>query len=604
MASTPTVLIKTIFLVLIFVSFTISPATSTAPEDCASESANPCVNKAKALPLKVIAIAAILVASMIGVGLPLFSRNVTFLQPDGNIFTIVKCFASGIILGTGFMHVLPDSFEMLSSQCLKENPWHKFPFSGFLAMLSGLITLVIDSMATSLYTSKHAAGIVPHGHGHGPGNDVTLPTKDGDSGSAQLLRYRVIAMVLELGIIVHSVVIGLSLGATSDICTIKGLIAALCFHQMFEGMGLGGCILQAEYTNMKKFLMAFFFAITTPFGIALGIALSTVYRDNSPSALITVGLLDACSAGLLIYMALVDLLAAEFMGPKLQATSTVPEECASESANPCVNRSKALPLKIIAIATILVASMIGVGAPLFSRSVPFLRPDGDIFTVVKCFASGIILGTGFMHVLPDSFDMLSSQCLEENPWHKFPFTGFLAMLSGLITLAIDSMATSLYASKKAVGIIPHGHGHGPENNVTLPTKDDDSTNAQLLRYRVIAMVLELGIIVHSVVIGLSLGATNDTCTIKGLIAALCFHQMFEGMGLGGCILQAEYTNLKNFVMAFFFAVTTPFGIALGIALSTSSWGQSFKAASKCSSNVSPRLFSGVVECRFSPNGPN
>ncbi|KAH0941406.1 hypothetical protein HID58_001043 [Brassica napus] len=606
MASTPTFLMKTIFLVFIFVSFTISPATSTAPEDCASESANPCVDKAKALPLKIIAIAAILVASMIGVGAPLFSRNVPFLQPDGNIFTIVKCFASGIILGTGFMHVLPDSFEMLSSQCLKENPWHKFPFSGFLAMLSGLITLVIDSMATSIYTRKNAVGIIPHGHGHGPGNDVTLPTKDGDSADAQLLRYRVIAMVLELGIIVHSVVIGLSLGATSDTCTIKGLIAALCFHQMFEGMGLGGCILQAEYTNLNKFLMAFFFAITTPFGIALGIALSTIYRDNSPSALITVGLLNACSAGLLIYMALVDLLAAEFMGPKLQgsikmqikcfiaallgcekmaststllmktifillifvsftispATSTAPEHCGSESANSCINKAKALPLKIVAIATILVASMIGVGAPLFSSNVPFLQPDGNIFIIVKCFASGIILGTGFMHVLPDSFEMLSSQCLEENPWHKFPFSGFLAMLSSLITLFIDSMATSIYASNNADGVVPYG----PVNGVTLPTKVDDS--AQLLRYRVIAMVLELGIIVHSVVIGLSLGATNDICTIKSLITALCFHQMFEGIGLGGCILQAEYTKLSKFLMAFFFAITTPFGIALGIALST------------------------------------
>ncbi|CAN6913252.1 unnamed protein product [Brassica oleracea] len=89
MASTSTLLMKTIFLVLIFASFAISPATSTVPEDCGSESANP--------------------------------RNVPFLQPDGNIFTIVKCFASGIILGTGFMHVLPDSFEMLSSPCLEEN---------------------------------------------------------------------------------------------------------------------------------------------------------------------------------------------------------------------------------------------------------------------------------------------------------------------------------------------------------------------------------------------------------------------------------------------------------------------------------------------------
>ena len=31
-----------------------------------------------------------------------------------------------------------------------------------------------------------------------------------------------------------------------------------------------------------------------------------------------VGLLNACSAGLLNYMAMVDLLAADFMGPKLQ----------------------------------------------------------------------------------------------------------------------------------------------------------------------------------------------------------------------------------------------------------------------------------------------
>ncbi|KAK9163736.1 hypothetical protein Syun_004638 [Stephania yunnanensis] len=73
---------------------------------------------------------------------------------------------------------------------------------------------------------------------------------------------------------------------------------------MFEGMGLGRCILQAEYKFFKKSVMVFFFSVTTPFGIALGIALSSVYKENSPSSLITVGLLNASSAGLLIYMAL------------------------------------------------------------------------------------------------------------------------------------------------------------------------------------------------------------------------------------------------------------------------------------------------------------
>ena len=113
------------------------------------------------------------------------------------------------------------------------------------------------------------------------------------------------------------------MGASNNKCTIKGLVAALCFHQMFEGMGLGGCIVQANYKFWKKAIMVFFFSVTTPFGIALGIALSKTYKENSPSSLITVGLLNASSAGLLIYMALVDLLAADFMGPKMQASVTL-----------------------------------------------------------------------------------------------------------------------------------------------------------------------------------------------------------------------------------------------------------------------------------------
>ncbi|KAL3344846.1 hypothetical protein AABB24_024006, partial [Solanum stoloniferum] len=286
-------------------------------------------NKSKALPLKIIAIVSILITSMIGVCLPLVTRSIPALSPDRSLFVIVKAFAAGIILATGFMHVLPDSFDMLSSSCLKEHPWHKFPFTGFVAMLSAIVTMAIDSIATSLYSKKHNGGVVnPEGdqemavagnHVHSHHHHGSLSTKDGLDGK-KLLRYRVIAMVLELGIIVHSIVIGLSLGASSNTCTIKGLVAALCFHQMFEGMGLGGCILQAEYKFLKKAIMAFFFAVTTPFGIALGIALSTTYEENSPRALITVGLLNASSAGLLIYMALVDLLAADFMGDKLQGS--------------------------------------------------------------------------------------------------------------------------------------------------------------------------------------------------------------------------------------------------------------------------------------------
>ncbi|XVF03101.1 hypothetical protein REPUB_Repub04eG0231700 [Reevesia pubescens] len=328
MASSPKFHTLSIFLVLIITILLSS--TPLALAQCEAESKNGCHDKAKAMKLKLIAIATIFLTSMIGVCSPLFSRLIPALRPDRDIFIVVKAFASGVILATGYMHVLPDSLDDLRSECLPENPWRKFPFTTFVAMLSAVVTLMVDSFAMSVYKKRFAKALVVdasdggrldngnvqiENFGHGHGHDHAL---DKNNTSSQLLRHRVIAQVLELGIIVHSVVIGLAMGASDNPCTIGPLIAALCFHQMFEGMGLGGCILQAEYEFKMKAIMVMFFSATTPLGIVLGIGLESVCSETSPTALIVVGLLNACSAGLLNYMALVDLLAADFMGPKLQ----------------------------------------------------------------------------------------------------------------------------------------------------------------------------------------------------------------------------------------------------------------------------------------------
>ncbi|KAK9112169.1 hypothetical protein Scep_019688 [Stephania cephalantha] len=368
MASLPTLLTKSLLFIIFFITIIIlstSPRASATSavnggiDECQEEAApGGCVNKAKALPLKIIAIVAILVTSIIGVCAPLVTKSVPALHPDRSLFVVVKAFASGIILATGFMHVLPDSFDMLSSKCLPDKPWHRFPFTGFVGMLSAVVTLMVDAMATSVYTRRGAKeankmsdvnkgisnqvgvdvekdfhntvidvkALGGSGGGHLHGCHVPMAVGASAEGS-QLLRHRVVAMVLELGIVVHSVVIGLSLGASNNTCTIKSLVAALCFHQMFEGMGLGGCILQGEFSFVKKAVMAFFFSVTTPLGIAVGIGLSNIYKENSPNSLAIVGVLNASSAGLLIYMALVDLLSAEFMGPKLQNNMKLQLKC-------------------------------------------------------------------------------------------------------------------------------------------------------------------------------------------------------------------------------------------------------------------------------------
>ncbi|XP_019154390.1 PREDICTED: zinc transporter 8-like [Ipomoea nil] len=305
--------------------------------ECTCESEEEDRDKSLALKYKLVAIASILVASAVGVSFPVLGKSaIPALSPERNLFFIIKAFAAGVILSTGFIHVLPDAFESLTSPCLKENPWGKFPFSGFVAMVAAIATLMVDTCATSYFSRKSAAGagkinsndnhggtpsveneeaaLHVHAHGH---VHAHVTSAEVDS-SSELLRHRVISQVLELGIIVHSVIIGIAVGASESPKTIRPLVAALTFHQFFEGMGLGGCIAQAKFKTRAVTIMAFFFSLTTPIGIAIGLGITNVYDENSPTALIVEGIFNSASAGILIYMALVDLLAADFMNPRMQ----------------------------------------------------------------------------------------------------------------------------------------------------------------------------------------------------------------------------------------------------------------------------------------------
>ncbi|XP_037495332.1 zinc transporter 5 isoform X1 [Jatropha curcas] len=305
---------------------------SLAHGECTCEAEDEVIDKSLARKYKVAAIAAILVAGAIGVCLPIAGKFIPALRPEKDIFFIIKAFAAGVILSTGFIHVLPDAFENLTSPCLDKNPWGKFPFTGFVAMVSAIGTLMVDAFATSYYSKSHLKNQqsisadeekvgdgevhvhthASHGHSHG----MVLAE---NSVTSELLRHRVISQVLELGIVVHSVIIGISLGASENPKTIRPLIAALTFHQFFEGMGLGGCISQAKFKAKTVAIMSTFFSLTTPVGIAIGIAISNGYDENSPKALIVQGVFNAASSGILIYMSLVDLLAADFMNPRVQA---------------------------------------------------------------------------------------------------------------------------------------------------------------------------------------------------------------------------------------------------------------------------------------------
>ncbi|KAG1659066.1 hypothetical protein FOA52_012067 [Chlamydomonas sp. UWO 241] len=85
------------------------------------------------------------------------------------------------------------------------------------------------------------------------------------------------------------------------------------FSTMLRGaIGLGSVIVKARFSNLKSIVMISTYAITVPLGIAIGMGTATTYNGESVGALTVQGILNSISGGLLLYIALVQMLAQDF----------------------------------------------------------------------------------------------------------------------------------------------------------------------------------------------------------------------------------------------------------------------------------------------------
>jgi zinc transporter 1/2/3 len=107
-------------------------------------------------------------------------------------------------------------------------------------------------------------------------------------------------------------VIGITLVVAGDTSFIT-LFVVILFHQMFEGIALGTRIaMMAPAGTIKKILMAGLFAIVTPIGMAIGIGVLSSFNGNDPSTIVAIATLNAFSAGILLWVGLVEMWADEW----------------------------------------------------------------------------------------------------------------------------------------------------------------------------------------------------------------------------------------------------------------------------------------------------
>ena len=309
---------------------------------------------------------------------------------------------SGVLLATGFVHMLLSSIENLSSPCLSEGWLASYPSWGILFCVLTIVVLqvldyslavafepitngdqpqldiasLITEEADPILDSTTTNGIivppttiasppsppslvldVEQGGGGGGcsncgatnsnnnnNNCITTTTtttsklsprstsgessaesepnecnthpicKDKDCNGRTLLpapevswRSRAVSGLImsEVSICTHSIIIGITLGAAAS-SEFTALFIAIIFHQLLEGIALGSNASETGIPTKTIILLAATYALTTPIGIAVGIGVRYSLNTNSVPMLLTTGILDAISAGTLIFLALGD----------------------------------------------------------------------------------------------------------------------------------------------------------------------------------------------------------------------------------------------------------------------------------------------------------
>ncbi|KAF4231169.1 hypothetical protein CNMCM8980_005105 [Aspergillus fumigatiaffinis] len=291
------------------------------------------------LGLRISSIFVILVGSVIGAVFPIVMRH-TKSQTAASFwaFFIAKYFGSGVIIATAFIHLLAPAEEALRNSCLT-GPITEYSWVEGITLMTIVLMLFLELMATrylhfdqthkddaedcgqnrtntaedsdaeerNQVVSDDIHSGQPGGH-HNAGLSEAAISRD--TYATQLTSI----FILEFGIVFHSVFIGLTLAVSGSEFTT--LYIVIVFHQTFEGLGLGSRLATFPWPPSKQmtpYILGFAYGLSTPIAIAIGLGVRKTYPPEGRTTLIVNGVFDSISAGILIYVGLVELIAHEFL---------------------------------------------------------------------------------------------------------------------------------------------------------------------------------------------------------------------------------------------------------------------------------------------------
>jgi len=119
---------------------------------------------------------------------------------------------------------------------------------------------------------------------------------------------QMVSYLLEIGISIHSILIGIAFGMTKD-SELIALMIALMFHQFFEGVSLSSVFIEAHFKrNTAIIIMIVVYSLTLPIGAFIGVLIRNAIESTDRLYLTLQGIIDAVAGGILVYDGLVNIL--------------------------------------------------------------------------------------------------------------------------------------------------------------------------------------------------------------------------------------------------------------------------------------------------------
>lgn len=293
------------------------------------------------LGARVSAIFVILILSTAVTLFPVVARRVKSFRIPLYVYLFARYFGAGVIIATAFIHLLDPAYGAIGpNTCVgMTGHWADYPWCPAIVLTSVMIVFLLDFGASRYVEKKYGIRegrntqeAVTGQPDRTPSpvikNDIELQELQAkakispddwseDADPVQLERsfkQQISAfLILEFGVIFHSVIIGLNLGTVGE--EFGTLYPVLVFHQSFEGLGIGARMSAIPFPrgSFLPWILCLAYGLTTPIAIAIGLGFRETYSAGSFTASVVSGVLDAMSAGILLYTALVELLARDFL---------------------------------------------------------------------------------------------------------------------------------------------------------------------------------------------------------------------------------------------------------------------------------------------------